>query len=157
VVERARALARLSRAPAEHVAREQARLHQELRELRAAGRRRVLHERELLARAILVLGRKAAAADAERGRGEAGLPAAASGLERAARGAGERRRRDLDRLRLAIEGHDPERALARGWSIVEDEAGAVVTSAAAARAAGAVHLRFRDGRVRARVEDEEAR
>ena len=41
IVERARALARLSRAPAAHVERHRARLHQHLRELRAAARRRV--------------------------------------------------------------------------------------------------------------------
>ena len=39
VVERARMLARLSRAPAHHVERHRARLHQVLRELRAASRR----------------------------------------------------------------------------------------------------------------------
>ena len=40
VVERARRLEDLTRAPAEHVARQRTRLHQKLRELRAAGRRR---------------------------------------------------------------------------------------------------------------------
>ena len=40
VLERARPLAALSRAPAEHVARHRARLHQQLRELRASARRR---------------------------------------------------------------------------------------------------------------------
>src|ERR671930_928988 len=39
IVERARTLARLSRAPAAHVDRHRTRLHQELRELRAAARR----------------------------------------------------------------------------------------------------------------------
>ena len=39
IVERARTLARLSRAPAEHVARHRTRLHQQLRELRASARR----------------------------------------------------------------------------------------------------------------------
>ena len=41
IVERARTLARLSRAPAAHVDRHRARLHQQLRELRAAARRRI--------------------------------------------------------------------------------------------------------------------
>ncbi|MEJ7714447.1 MAG: exodeoxyribonuclease VII large subunit [Thermoleophilaceae bacterium] len=40
VVARARRLAELTRAPAEHVARERRRLHQQVRELRAAGSRR---------------------------------------------------------------------------------------------------------------------
>ena len=39
IVERARTLARLSRAPASHVARHRTRLHQHLRELRASARR----------------------------------------------------------------------------------------------------------------------
>ena len=41
IVERARVLARLSRAPADHVARHRAKLHQHARELRASGRRGV--------------------------------------------------------------------------------------------------------------------
>jgi exodeoxyribonuclease VII large subunit len=132
VVDRARALARLSRAPAEHVTRERARLHQDLRELRAAGRRRLAEEQALAARALLVLERKAQAA-AGPGR--------------------ERRSRDLERLALALGAHDPERALARGWALVEDEAGALVTSADGARRAGTVGLRFHDGSVRAEVQD----
>ena len=59
IVERARALARLSRAPAAHVERHRARLHQHLRELRAAARRRV--------------------AEGERGSGRAGDRAGAQG------------------------------------------------------------------------------
>ena len=42
VLERARTLSRLSRAPAHHVARHRTRLHQQLRELRAATRRAVV-------------------------------------------------------------------------------------------------------------------
>src|SRR3954452_19054851 len=62
VIERARTLSRLSRAPAHHVARHRARLHQQLRELRAATRRSVAEgARETLARAA-GLARKSAAA-----------------------------------------------------------------------------------------------
>jgi exodeoxyribonuclease VII large subunit len=60
VVERARTLARLSRAPAQHVARERERLHQQLREIRAAGRRRADTEAAHTGRRGLVLGRKGA-------------------------------------------------------------------------------------------------
>src|SRR3954469_10526645 len=65
--ERARALARLARAPAQHVVRERARLHQKLREVRAAGVRRVASERALLGRELLVVQRKVAAGSLEAG------------------------------------------------------------------------------------------
>jgi exodeoxyribonuclease VII large subunit len=42
VLERARVLARLARAPAEHVARHRRRLHQQMREMRASSRRRLV-------------------------------------------------------------------------------------------------------------------
>ncbi|MBX5442938.1 MAG: exodeoxyribonuclease VII large subunit, partial [Solirubrobacteraceae bacterium] len=128
VVDRARALARLSRAPAQHLDRERARLHQALRELRAAGRRGLSARRERTARHAVVLARKGAAAQAQ-----------------AARGA------TLERLRLALDAHDPARTLARGYALVEDRDGGVVTSAEAARAAGSVRLRFRDAAVDATI------
>jgi exodeoxyribonuclease VII large subunit len=131
VVTRARTLAGLARAPAEHVARHRRHLHQLLRELRASARRGGARERELTATRLLVLRRKAGAARADH----------------------SRRRGELDRLLLALAGHDPERTLARGYALVEDTAGALVTGAAEAHAAGAVELRFHDGRVRASVED----
>ena len=48
IVERARTLARLSRAPADHVARHRTRLHQHLRELRASARRGMAAEERQL-------------------------------------------------------------------------------------------------------------
>jgi exodeoxyribonuclease VII large subunit len=57
-------------------------------------------------------------------------------------------------LRLALEAHDPERTLERGYALVEDAGGAVVTSAEAARAARELSVRFHDDRVRTRVEDD---
>ncbi|HEX7292760.1 MAG TPA: exodeoxyribonuclease VII large subunit [Conexibacter sp.] len=130
VVTRARALAALTRAPAEHVARNRRRLHQQLRELRASARRGLARERELTRTRLLVLQRKTEAAAVDRGR----------------------RRGELERLLLALAAHDPERTLARGYALVE-AGGELVTSTAEARAAGAVDLRFHDGRVRASVED----
>ena len=62
VADRARALARLSRAPGEHVARERRALHQELRELRASARRRVDGEERATLRRAASLARRAAAA-----------------------------------------------------------------------------------------------
>ena len=131
VLERARALAGLERAPAEHVHRQRRRLHQRLRELRASGRRQLAEERTVTDRRALVLGRKATGAAV----------------------AVQQRARDLDRLALAVAAHDPERTLARGYALVEDRAGAPVTSTRAALAAGELSLRFADGRVAARTED----
>ncbi len=133
VVQRARRLAELTRAPAEHLARERRRLHQQLRELRAVGARRTGDGRRDIRTRLLVLERKASAA--------AGPDAT-------------RRRSELERLRLALAAHDPERTLERGYALVTDADDELVTSAEAARAAGRVSVRFRDDRVRARIEDE---
>jgi exodeoxyribonuclease VII large subunit len=129
ILERARALSGLARAPAEHVARHRARLHQHLREIRAAGRRGVGARGTATGLHAAALARKANAAEA------------------AARG-----RRDLDRLALALAAHDPQRALERGYALVEAPGGEPVTSAADAAARGELDVRFHDGRVRVRPE-----
>jgi exodeoxyribonuclease VII large subunit len=134
VLERARGLARLARAPAEHVARERRRLHQQLREMRASARRRFGDEGALARRHLLVLKRKAAAA-------------AGAGLRD--------RARELERLRLALDAHDPERTLERGFALVEDPAGDPVTSARRARGLERLDLRFADGRVAVRRDSQE--
>jgi exodeoxyribonuclease VII large subunit len=131
VISRARLLAALSRAPAEHLGRQRRVLHQTVRELRAVSRRIAAEERaRTLARA------RALTASAERG----------------VRDCAVRRPADLERLRLALAAHDPQRTLARGYAMVEDAGGAPVTTAAAARAAGRVRLRFADDAVAARIE-----
>jgi exodeoxyribonuclease VII large subunit len=130
IVDRARSLAHLSRAPAEHVARHRTRLHQMLRELRASARRSCDRGHELASVHLLVLGRT---------------------VHRARSSEQARRRIELERLTLALGAHDPERTLGRGYALVEDSTGEPVTSAASAREAGDVGLRFRDGRVGARV------
>jgi exodeoxyribonuclease VII large subunit len=155
VLERARTLSALARAPGDHVARQRRRLHQHLRELRASARRRVEDEVGLAQRSVLVLRRKAALAEAERARGATVLPGDGARMSRAAEAGVARRRRTLDRLVLALGAHDPERTLERGYALVERPGdGEVLTTADSARAAGNVSLRFHDGRVRARVEDE---
>jgi len=102
--------------------------------MRASTRRRLTDERALARRRLLVLERKASAATS----------------------AGVRERaRDLERLRLALDAHDPERTLERGFALVEDDGGEPVTGADRARKLGRFTIRFADGRVRARRDDQE--
>ena len=149
VLSRARTLAQLSRAPAEHVARHRRHLHQRLRELRASARRRVGDGRERANRHGVVLERKAHVARLDRERRLVELTRRAGRLE--PKGAMARRAEDLERLALALGAHDPERTLARGYALVEDPTGEPVTSAEGALAARELGLRFHDGHVRARV------
>lgn len=130
VTDRARALERLAAAPGHHVARQRRQLHQLLRELRASARRGLAKSQERAGVHAKVLGRAT-----ERARTS----------DRAAR------RRELERLVLALAAHDPERTLARGYALVEDRDGQALGSAAAARGAHEVRLRFHDGAIDAEV------
>jgi len=152
VLVRARLLHRQARAPAEHLARERGRLDQSLRELRASSRRRLSGERTVAARRLLVVTRKAEVAQRDMGRARTRLPAFASELRRA--GELTDRARSLDHLALALSAHDPRRAQERGYALVEDTHGELVTSAAAGRAAGRVRIGFADGTLDATVEGE---
>jgi exodeoxyribonuclease VII large subunit len=133
---RARELARLTRVSGSVVERHRTRLHQLMRELRAAGRR------------------------AGSGRA-ARLGSQAASLERAARrGAGAdaaAHRRELERLALALSAHDPDRRLARGYALVTDADGGPLGSAATARAAGRLRLRFHDGALGATADPDQER
>jgi exodeoxyribonuclease VII large subunit len=133
VVTRARTLAALARAPADHVERHRRSLHQHLRELRASAYRATHRGDELACTHLLVL---------QRG------TVRAQGSDRL------RRARELDRLALALAAHDPQRTLARGYAMVADPDGTPLCSAAAARQAGLLALRFHDGSLRARVDEE---
>jgi exodeoxyribonuclease VII large subunit len=130
VVGRARHLAALSRAPAQAIERHRTALHQRLRELRASARRRVDGDTDRVARRAVVLSRKASAAAGPEDR---------------------TRRTALESLASALAAHDPERTLARGYAIVDDGQGGVVTSAAQARELGDVRLVFGDGDVDAKI------
>jgi exodeoxyribonuclease VII large subunit len=133
VLQRARTLAGLTRAPAHQLSRHRARLHQQLREMRAASRRRVGGERTDTARRALVLARKADATLADSRR---------------------RRPQELQRLALALAAHDPQRTLARGYALVQAPSGAPIASAAAARAQHDVRVRFADGVLAAAIGEE---
>ena len=97
------------RAPAEHVARHRRALHQHLRELRAsAARARAEAERTRTQRRALVLSPR---------------PPPRPARDAAARRTG------LESLALALAAHDPARVVERGYAVVDDRAGGVVTSA----------------------------
>jgi exodeoxyribonuclease VII large subunit len=132
VLRRARALATLSRAPAEQVARHRVTLHQRVRELRASQRRRLESEAERNARRELVLARKGQATVVD---------------------CRQRRPHELERLGLALSAHHPERTLDRGYAVVETADGEPIQTAAVARRAIDVRLRFADGRVAAKITD----
>jgi exodeoxyribonuclease VII large subunit len=133
VLSRARALAALSRAPHEHLSTQRARLHQQLRESRAAANRRVAHERALTARRAVVLERKVRATVLD---------------------CRERRPRELERLALTLAAHDPQRTLERGYALVQSPSGEPIASAARAREQADVRVRFADDTVAARIADE---
>ncbi len=134
VVGRAKSLAALARVPGSHLLRQRRELQQDARELRASGQRRLALERERTATAAEVLRRKAAAG---------------AGADRLAR------RRSLDSLGIALAAHDPRGVLERGYAIVDDGAGNLITSAAQARAAANFRLQFADDAVSAKITDDD--
>jgi exodeoxyribonuclease VII large subunit len=134
IVDRARALSQLSRAPRQHVTRHRRQLHQLVRELRASARRACDRGQARVDTHLLVLHRTA-----QRAQGSDAV----------------KRRRELERLALALAAHDPQRTLARGYALVEDRAGEPLGSAAAARDAGELRLRFHDDAIDATVTEAE--
>src|SRR6478609_3478681 len=151
VLERARTLARLSRAPGHHVARHRTRLHQQLRELRAATRRAIVEGEKTTGRRAAQLARKSAAASAAADRSTRRALADATTLDRTAAAALERRRRDLERLGATLDAHDPQRTLERGYALIEGPSGEPITSATAAREQPALTILLHDGRVGVRA------
>lgn len=135
VGERARSLGAIARGLAGHMRSERADLHQRLREIRAASRRALVGRDEMLARFAVVLGRRRSAEIHEATRGSL--------------------RRRLASLEAAISAHDPDRVLERGYALVSDSKGEPVSSAAAARAARRIGVRFADDDVAAEVIDDD--
>jgi exodeoxyribonuclease VII large subunit len=132
VLARARLLSQLSRAPGQHVARHRGRLHQLVREMRASGRRAIADGRSLASVHLLVLRRSAS---------------------RSLSSDTARRRAELDRVALALAAHDPDRTLQRGYAMVEDRSGELLTSASAARVTRDLRIRFHDDVVPAVVDE----
>jgi exodeoxyribonuclease VII large subunit len=132
VLGRARSLALLSRAPAAHLERQRSRLHQQLREIRAGSRRRLAEEGRLNGTRAVVISRKADSTLNE---------------------CRERRPRELERLAMALAGHDPQRTLERGYVLASSRDGRPLPNAAAARESGELSLRFADGELDAKVSE----
>lgn len=133
VLGRARLLSALCRAPTEHVRRQRSGLHQRLRETRAAARRRLVAEHTLTVRRLMAIDRKATGAAHE---------------------CRHTRVADLRRLTLALEAHDPQRTLQRGYALVQTSEDQPVTSAAQASRHRELRLRFADGTIAAEVKRE---
>ena len=153
---RARHLAVLARGPARALQRERGTLNQRAREIRAAAERGVRARRDFQRRLALVVLRRAARRAREgAGRAAAGNGRRGAALERAAGAALGGRRKALERTRVALRAHDPQRTLERGYARAESEDGEPVTTAAAARAAARLRIRFADGGVRASIEQGE--
>jgi exodeoxyribonuclease VII large subunit len=127
-------LVALARGPARALRRERLALNQKTREVRAASERGIAER--------LGFQRRLASVVLERARRRAAGPEM------------EGRREALRRAAVALRAHEPDRTLERGYALVEGVDGAAVTSARGATAAGRVRLRFADGSVGARIEDE---
>jgi exodeoxyribonuclease VII large subunit len=127
-------LVALARGPARALRRERLALNQKTREIRAASERGIAERLGFQRRVAGVV------------------------LERAARRAAgaemERRRAALHRAEVALRAHEPERTLERGYALVENRQGEPVTDVGAASAAERVRLRFADGTVGARIEED---
>lgn len=127
-------LVALARGPARALRRERLALNQKTREIRAASERglaeRLSFQRRLASVVLERARRRAVGADMER------------------------RREALHRAEVALRAHEPERTLERGYALVEARDGTAVASARDATAAGRVRLRFSDGSVGARIEED---
>jgi exodeoxyribonuclease VII large subunit len=156
VAGRARSLGAEARALSHHTRSQRTRLHQLIREVRAASRRLLGGRHALAARHALVLQRRRQSTLAAAARGRGRLRREASGIDRHRRAAASGRGDALARLAATLAAHDPDRVLERGYAIVERPGGEeVLTTAAAVREAGAFRVRLADDHVEAEVSERE--
>lgn len=153
VVMRARHLAALSRAPRDHVNRHRVHLHQKARELRAASKRDVELRGAHVQRVLTVLERKLGATTLAAQRSRLDLTGQAQTLDRSVERVSERRLETLARLTAALDTHDPQRTLERGYALALGADGEPLASARAAQVAGSFDLRFADATLPAQVQD----
>jgi exodeoxyribonuclease VII large subunit len=154
VLRRARELAVYSRAPRHHLDRHRTQLHQKTRELRAASKRGLDGRLQWQQRiAGVVLERKLATARAATERERAALPHKVAALERAAKALAQRQEQALKAHRTALNAHDPQRTLERGYALITADGGDPLMGIEALRAARDFDIRMADGTVPARVAD----
>jgi exodeoxyribonuclease VII large subunit len=156
VVTRARHLAALSRAPRDHVERHRVQLHQKAREMRAASRRGLEKRGERVMRFLTVLERRLGATRVGAERSRVDLRRDADALSRATDRLGERRLEKLASLTAALNAHDPQRTLERGYALALGADGEPLANAASVRSAGSFDLRMADGTLPARILDADA-
>ena len=152
---RARRLAAVARALGHHTDSQLRRLHQQIREIRASASRAIARGTRDGSRRALVLARKQRAALHAADAAGTGIAARAAALERHGRAASSGRAADLRRIAQTLAAHEPERVLERGYAIVSDSGGDVVTSAAAARRQQRLRVRFSDDDVLTEVIDDD--
>jgi exodeoxyribonuclease VII large subunit len=108
-------------------------------------------------RVLTVLERKLGATSIDAQRARLDLRANAGSLDRAVDRASERRLETLARLTAALNTHDPQRTLERGYALALGADGEPLASAAAIReAGGAFDLRMADGTLPAVVQDSDS-
>jgi exodeoxyribonuclease VII large subunit len=134
--------------PAEQLQRQQIGLGQLAQRLGNAGRSRLTREQ---LRASQLSQRLVTPIHAVR-REQQRLDALGGRVERAVAGGFAQRRLDLARLASSLAHLNPEGVLARGYSIVLQESGAVVQDAAALAAGDRIGIRFHRGQARATVD-----
>jgi exodeoxyribonuclease VII large subunit len=153
VVSRARHLASLSRAPRDHVARHRVQLHQKAREIRAASGRGLDARDERIRRFLTVLERKLGAMRNGVDRSRLELWREAEALDRSADRVSARRLDTLARLTAALNAHDPQRTLERGYALALGPDGEPLADTAAVRKAGAFELRMADATLPAQIRE----
>ena len=156
VATRAHRLAACSRAPTRSLRDERARLHQLLREIRASATRGIGQRVQLAGTHALVVSRKGASFAAADASARNQLTATARALKVRTTAVLTNDARRLDAIGRAIEGHNPQHTLARGYALVTDAWGDTVATAAAARQRRSVVIRFADDAVGATVDPDAA-
>ena len=148
---RVEVLAGFARALAHHMQGQRSRLHQLLREVRAASRRSLTTRRSASQRQGVAICRKHEATLVEMRRARKRMRGSARSLERHTRDDAAVRAKALEGLERTLNAHEPDRVLERGYAIVEGEGAEVLTRADAARRARRFGVRFFDDRVDATV------
>jgi exodeoxyribonuclease VII large subunit len=135
------------------VARHRRELHQKAREIRAASKRSLTARSERQGRFALVLGRRLAATVAALDRSADRLRRGAASLDSSNNRAMERREETLARLRAALDAHDPQRTLERGYGLVLGPDGEPLAGTEAVREARVFDLRMADGTLPAEIRE----